>query len=62
MNIRRLIVGAFMGLTLLIISEIIRFTIEDSRTLADSLWSIWVIPFGAIMFSISRRDQNTIDK
>lgn len=61
MNMGRFIIGALMGLTLLVISEVIRFNIEGGRTLTDSLWSLWVIPFGAVMLGITRGERNDID-
>lgn len=58
---KRAALGALMGASLLLMSEAVRFSVDEGRAVSDALWSVWVIPFGAVMFSISGKKRNESD-
>lgn len=41
--------GAAIGLVVALCSEVVRFYLDGSRTLSDAAWSLWLIPFGALV-------------
>ncbi|EXF24729.1 hypothetical protein BG28_04665 [Nesterenkonia sp. AN1] len=46
------LLGATFGLAVLVVSEAVRHLLGHDRSLGEMAWSLWIIPFGAIMWSI----------
>lgn len=41
--------GAILGLSGFVLIELVRHSLEPGRGPLDSLWSLWLIPFAALM-------------
>lgn len=46
--------GAAFGLAVLVVSEVARHLLGHDRSLDEMAWNLWVVPFGAVMWSIGR--------
>lgn len=52
--------GATLGLVLGIVSEVIRWQLGHDRSLAEMLWTLLLVPFGAFAVTLGNR-YNSID-
>lgn len=49
-----LVIGAAVGLVLVVASEVVRSLLGEQRSFAHMVFGLWVIPFAAFMWSVGR--------
>ena len=45
-------IGAAVGVVLVVAAEVVRHLLGEDRSSAELAWGLWVIPFGAFMWSV----------
>ncbi len=52
MTQKDLLLGATFGLAVLVVAETARHLLGHDRSLGEMAWSLWTIPFGAIVWRV----------